>query len=555
MSDIYIKIKTTGIKADDWEKAWQNMTKIVKAVPVTFFRYKHYTETKDGTSYFTTKLIENEGTDNENLSFKGDALSLCFGEYFMIHRNFEKLKELLPPVNVVEDKPVYWIPEKGIGDRYTIYANGNTLGKEWGIKAGQSPHLYIILAIGILYENYFPENFFIWSDTPQDEVDKVHSWLENLFEQSFNKPICHDVSSMIVKLKKHYEKTIHIMTRVDCLYRSSESVKIHHFLAHFGNESTLFYYAHKLSKTSFGTYGFYDLLDAWMNVTKNLELTLALLARSKELLNLQNEKVKEEKYDLTVILKSLLKNYILWTPQQRERLDIFFTNKKRLETGSENLFDMLFRMKGMRIDICPIYATEQELFEAFMYHSPKQGQVFKQIIDDWVAQNEAIQLEVSEKIASVEQQIQDLQEQEESEYERPDEVEKLGFLSAYLEKDRFWIEKAIEENPYCLNLDKGIEDIYEELEVFKNKVENALFIDEIRSETDTKKKDTIKINLAHQRFTVSKAFYEALKKESDTEVLFHLRLFSSLKITDDDKKYFKFYLFSDLRYWNKWRKS
>ncbi len=40
------------------------------------------------------------------------------------------------------------------------------------------------------------------------------------------------------------------------------------------------------------------------------------------------------------------------------------------------------RISGYRIDICPIYATETQLFEAFMFFDPKNGTTYKRIIDE-----------------------------------------------------------------------------------------------------------------------------------------------------------------------------
>ena len=556
MSNIYIKIKTTGIDPQAWESTWQEMISIIEAIPLTFLRLLYPKENQYNCEVFTTNIIDKKDAKQENLSFKGDSLSLSFGEAFLIHRNLETLKDLLPHAEVVEDKPVYWIPEEAIGDSYTIYANGNTLGQSWGIKTGLASYHYVIVAIGMLYENRFPENLFMWSNTPHEEVETVRIWLEQHFKQDFKMPICHDMEAMVDKLEEFYTPN-QIMVRIDCLNRRNESLKIKTFLKHFGNKWVLSFYASKLSHTSFGTFGFYNVIEAWMNITQDLEFTLSLIAESKKILNASNaskEQIEEgEKYNLTIFLKYLLKTYILWTPQQRERLELFYTNKERLETGSENLMDILFRMRGMTIDICPIYATEQELFEAFMYHNPQEGKTYKTIIDDWIAQNKAIADEINQKIAMLEDTLINLQAQNETQKYPASDVQKLSFLTQYSKKEQFWIEKAISEDAYFVNIEEGIEDIYKDLEVFIDNPENTNFIQNVKKEKLFGQKEAIKHLLMKQKFVVTTAFYEHLEKEDNKNVIFHLHIFASLKITDDARKYYKFHLLTNNLYWDKWR--
>ena len=61
------------------------------------------------------------------------------------------------------------------------------------------------------------------------------------------------------------------------------------------------------------------------------------------------------------------------------------------------------------------------------------------------------------------------------------------------------------------------------------------------------------MHLKDQKFLVTPSFYKALEHENDDSVLFHLRLFANMKITDRTRKFLKFHLYTNPIYWNRWR--
>ncbi|NJL77467.1 MAG: hypothetical protein HC892_22940 [Saprospiraceae bacterium] len=171
------------------------------------------------------------------------------------------------------------------------------------------------------------------------------------------------------------------------LFRNQHKRNIAFAIENIGYKPSFDCYADILSSNTFGTFGFSDVLDPWIAVTQDLESTLEIIAASKKITIEKQGKQEAKEYDLTAILKDFLCKFILWTPQQREELAHFYTNKEALETGDESLWGMIYRMTGNRVDICPMYATQQELFEAFMFHDPQNGKIFKTIIDEWLEEN------------------------------------------------------------------------------------------------------------------------------------------------------------------------
>ena len=60
MSNIYIKIKTIGIKPADWEKAWQEMLSLVEAIPCELLRKVNARDSEYDCDLLTPLLIRSE---------------------------------------------------------------------------------------------------------------------------------------------------------------------------------------------------------------------------------------------------------------------------------------------------------------------------------------------------------------------------------------------------------------------------------------------------------------------------------------------------------------
>ena len=239
---------------------------------------------------------------------------------------------------------------------------------------------FAVLAIGIMLENVLPGRaFLIASEATLEEITHTRKWLEYVFNESFEPPIYFDKLRLLEHLEDHYEDKVELVGRFQGLYGRQFKRNMEFALQQIGEQPTLQYYARALANAYWGTLGFYDVFNAWIAATQDLEQSLALLACSKEILlsDPDNEKHLKQaaKYDYTRILKELLNQYILWTPEQREFLKQFPTNEKALKTGKDgDLFSMMLRLSNLRMDICPIHTSPDDLFEAFMYHDPKKRQ-------------------------------------------------------------------------------------------------------------------------------------------------------------------------------------
>jgi hypothetical protein len=556
MSNIYIKIKTTGIDATEWETVWQEMRRIITDFPLPLTRTVYRMDSAYNCHYDTAYLFQDIGLPTEHLAFSGDNMSMTGGEQFFIHRHWDTLKTLLHKREERADKPVYWQPAD-VGS-YSIYANGTTLGKSVGIETDHAAYHFLIFAIGVLYENRFPDNVFIWSDTEMDDAKEVLAYLEMLFHERFELPISHDADLMLRKFKACYaDETDGLIRRFSHLTQVAEWQKIAALYAHIDTEMLVDYYSKRLARYEFDTYPANNVLDAFILGTHDLELTLKLFTKTKTLLEASSEKYAEKRaktYDLAVFLGLLLSKFILWTPQQRAGFERIYTNLPELETDEKRgIWDLFSNARSMRVEVCPISTTPQTLFEAFMYHRPKDGKLFKRIIDRWQAKSEANSAKMQD---TIEKMGDMLTKNAAKEAETEEETASLAeaFLTNYPPKHHFFVARALRKNPaFLLFKTSVLPEFYAFLNTEKANTENTALLKKIATESKAEKITAIKVKLQQQGFKAMQPFFDAIAAENHENVLFHLRFILGLYITDRPKKYAKFRVLSDVAFWEVWR--
>ncbi len=266
-----------------------------------------------------------------------------------------------------------------------------------------------------------------------------------------------------------------------------------------------------------------------------------------------------EKYDLSALLNGLLQKFVLWTPQQREELEHFYTNKQALETGSEDLWGSLMRIAGYRVDICPIYASYDELFEAFMYHDPKNGKVFKQIMDEWMEKNAGVFEDFKQKLADIagkgRHSLLDTADDDENEEEY--DVLQDNLIMQYPKHEQFFMAKAMAANPAYFKLEECIEALRKILRDTvhdPNKSEEAL---KVQSASSAEKKARIRDRIKDLRMIlcICPNLEQWILEEEDQGVLLFLRFLLDMKIYDRNLAYARYRILWDKKYWDCWRKG
>ncbi len=560
---IQIFLKTSKISNTDWDDSFRKILKIVNQFPLKLQRIESYDGFSRNTDKIHDELTVNKNQKDEHISFWGDQMSNTAGFSVIFYKNWEvQLKKGLTDHEKDPTKPIIWyLPEVFDFSGYPPEANGAKLDNHY--LEIDALYRYAVVAIGIMLENTLPGRAFIISlETSNEEVNNTRKWLEFIFDESFDMPIYFDKIRLLDNLSQFYNNKTDLVGRLDILYFRQFKTNMEFALQQIGYKPSLDYYSQVLAHTEFGTFGFSDVFTPWIAATKSLEKSLELLERSKQILLSDPKDLhavkKANKYNYIEILEDLLSQYILWTPQQREFLDNFYTNQQSLESGNEDLFGTLMRMGGFRVDICPVYATPNHLFEVFMYHDPKNGKQFREIIDGWLDKNNNRYDELVKSFSDIEKKFQkkalEMQEKEERKELKKIKLESRikNYLNKYAEPEHFLVREALKVNPYHLEVDSVVDKLQKEMfQLCKKNTEDIKY----RHETDkTEKIEKLNYWIKQKGLNVLPEFSEWLNKETDEGVITCLYVLTSLKVYDRGQSYARQQILFNPKYWNVWKK-
>jgi len=543
----------TTITPQEWEHVYQRIYSIVTHFPLKLIRIEAYYGYQADLDKDHFELRENIGTPDESIAFYGDWTSYTTGTTIRFYKNWDKhLKEELEGQEKDSSKPITWFPHYPFrNDGSLTQANGATT-KYGYIDTRGAAYEYAILAIAIMLENQLPGKVFLTAvEQHLENIEDVVNWLSVHFETPFALPIYFDKKRLLHSFIHEYPESAQAVCRLEHLYCNQHKKNIVFALENIGYQATFDCYADILSSNTFGAFGFSDVLDPWIAATQDLESTLELVAKSKQLTKDRGEEKASKAYDLTQLLESFLEEFILWGPQQREELEHFYTNKEALETGDESLWGMIYRMSGNRVDICPMYATPTELFEAFMYHAPKDGKKFKQIIDSWIENNIDAFDRLKQKLSEAQAGIQN--EDDEGEEDINQSV-KIVFLNQVEPHERPFLELALHLNPAIIDVETGIQNMLRRLDDLTQSSEHNEHIQDIRG-------NSREGNIAYIRRRIKRdiqcrthpLFEQWIEEETDENVLFYLTLLMSLKFQNREKAYVRYRILWDRAHWEKWR--
>lgn len=548
--------KTSSISAADWEVAYGRIESIACHFPLKLKRVEspdEYESKELRNEYYD--LHENVGTDDESISFYGDWYSFSVGATIRFLKNWPKyVAEELRSDEEDPTKPITWYPHYPFrNDGSLPNANGKTT-KHGYINTSGLPYECAVIAIGIMLENLLPQKvFLIAREVSFDKIKDVTAWLEAHFNEPFELPIYSDKVRLLNSFRQHYTDESHAVCRMEYLFKTQYKRNIAFALDNIGYKPTLDCYADILSSNGFGTFGFSDVLDPWIAATQDLERALEIIALSKQLLIKNGEEESAEEYDLNDILTDLLKSFILWTPLQREELSHFYTNQEALETGNESLWGSILRMTGNRVNICPMYADSKELFEAFMYHEPQKGKIFKQTIDEWIEKNTNSFESLKQKMSDLKIKNTELQDDDEDDDDEEDDEDiKLNqFLSQFKEHERPLLQLAAEANPVIIDEKTEIQNFLQRLQEIVDAEENSEHINQML--TSTVNILYIKTRLKELYLAVHPDFELWLTNEKkNRSVIVFLTVMMTLKLYETNHSYIRYRILWDKEIWRVW---
>ncbi len=553
--------KASEITEQEWALAYNRIRFMLETFPLRLLRIERVEENIPKLDTLHVDLICEQGTADEHLSFYGDFMSLTNGPTITFYKHWHKQVELvLQSTKYTDQKPITWAPATPFLDTGSFpEANGITTAQVWD--TSDTAYESAVLAIGIMLENLLPKKVMLLAPEQKiTDLQEIISWLDTHFQEEFELPIYFDKERLLHSFIKHYEKPKDAVGRLEHLYPKRFKQNMAFAIKHLGYDAAFDFYAEVLSIYSFGTFGFMDVVNPWLAVTEDLESTLKLIAASLQILKDkkgdEHDEANKEKiaqYDLTEYLKRLLGQYILWTPSQREQFAPFYTSQNALETGREDMMGTLLRMTGYRVDISPIYATSEELFEAFLYHAPKNAAIFKEIIEEWYTKNEGAFEKLKHKLTEIEEVIRNRSSAKTKNQPTRSQVYINAYLEQYPPHEQYFYQKAIALNPTFIRLETGIKDMHELLENMQTQEQHRGFITEVKAESLHDKFIFIHYRANKLSLGTHPDFEAWIQTEDNENVMLHLRILMALKLSSAAERYIRFRVLWDRKYWEVWR--
>lgn len=556
MFDCYLH---PSITQKEWASVYEKIKTLINDFPFPLLRKipkpDNISFRVDIVNNVSFDLYVNKDTDEEKLLFFSDAMTLTENFTTVYFKELNELKEKFKRRAFRLDKSVLWADPTIEDDRIFSF-NGWTVGYggTWWDEGAWCE--LAMCAIMLLIEQEFPNRAFIRCERSETDWEAVLQFLEGTFDRTFDMPLLFNIESVILILKKDYAKPAEIVARLADIYPQQYYTIIEAGVKYIGFSATQDFCSKALGRNSYGTIGASQIINAWILATKDLEETVKLIGSTYENYWKANyEKSENPKFIakaalLEDFMQALIDEYILWTPKDRERLLLLPNSINHTKTGDiGDIFDALGLIGGMRIEICPIAATSNELFEAFMYADPANGKKYKQIIDKAIA----LQAEQLAKVLGQLKEIETLAE-EKAPSLPPDEITPLEtaepLLLSYPRHHRAMLKKALKSNPYYFKRATEEPLLLKEIQAFYAKKESNLS-ELLKGATKESLNTYVERMLIRCKLKIVAPIWEALKNSKNDNFQKALMCLLGLKFRNKTDRALVFLIVHDTDCWKR----
>jgi hypothetical protein len=507
--EIWLYLDFKGISQQQWDIVWGECHEMLKCFPVALGDRLSEKKWDAERNVWKTQLIHGEG-DKKCLYVEMDMASLAFGGRFRLYRNISHY-----PVSK-ENMDILWISEDnidGYADRCRIWENG-TKG---------APYSLAVLALGILLENRFPANCFMYGFEYTDEhISNMCAWLSGVMNENMSLPICNHPERLWKRLQPLYSSIDLTIRRFFFFFKTSARKCFEFLISQGQSEALQNELIREMSEySSVSQWGVTDLLIPFLEATQDVEQVALLVKRV-------HEKNGKEEFSLEVLLDVLLSKGITNNPLHAETTKRWNETNDSLVTGIETFNRLFLRMGGLpnRIDY---YIPADRLLEIFGCTEPANGVKFQKMIEEETQKC----LENYKKLEQVTEEIAEKASKSEP-FERSDST---AVLARWVKHRHLPFEDYI------------IQEVERQITSLPNPLKTSLDIakqlGEAMKEFDKKhkkpyKKDTREEMLSEMsffsethNFALRETAWKAIDSEPDLDILTMLTIYSSMRIEDD----------------------
>ena len=531
---IWLYFDTTGITQQQWEPVWNECNDVLQyfPVPLTYSALVN----KWGTERLERKtdLIHEDG-DQTYLCVNSDIATLIVGDSFELYKNIN----MFPSTQYIDepsDKDILWLDEDDIDDyrgRCRIWENG-TRGAPYGLA---------MIAVGILLENRFPYNCFMFGFSYTDQhVEYMSSWLAGVLKTKINLPICNDPERLWERIVPLYPN-IELAIRRFCRLAQTDPKQCYDLVIKYGYGDALQNeLIRSLSRySSISQWGSIDLLFPFIEATQDIELVAKMIKRIDD--NYDNKN-----FSLESLLSLIIRHGATINPIHSEIVKEWNDRGDGLTTTFGELNMLILKMKGMpqKIDF---YASPDKLIEIFGCMEPENGTEFVNIIE-----------EETKKCIEKYKKLEDATEKI---------VEQSSMTDSFAYSDSSKIMARWTRRRYLPYEDYILSQVEEQIERFNNSVESSLSIakdlgqlvkeyDETNDKPfrlNSRKKTVTELSrLSKERnFAIRETTWEIIDNEKDIDILTMLRAYLSINDREVGFWAWRKHIFETPSLWNAMR--
>ncbi len=502
---IHATINLKGVSDKDWEAAWHESLDIFKRFPLPLSRHDIETQLGEKRHVYSTNLILNKGEKDECWYLEGDLLSKQSAETFSLYRHLAAYQENKHGHSGCYDESVF----KTNSPEYHSSSNGIKL---WGRKTQGYPFHLAILAVGIMLENKFPDNCYIYGDIDENQVENMLAWLETTYEQSFDKPICFDADRLFEKLSTVYTDQKALLERFTTLYQGDATTEFKALLQLIGKKAVYNHYAKDLNDfSSLDQWGAHKIMRTVLEASESVPELVAFIENA-----IEKRDKKDKSFEWTDVLSMLCNDYIFVNPIQRESIKRLTSKGEDMDNINDVFGRFFMKMRGMPY-ISPLYVSKDELLEIFALRDPKNGKKYRRIIEEAEEKLAEMAKKVDKTVEAIEKNIEEsIEFQEEME-------QKEDILETYAPYEQYIVRQALQQQDHFGDYATNISHIRKSLDGLVEK--QGAFYDRNTAEDFLKEIYAYSFDVG---FGVSKKGWSAVDAQTNLTILKYLFALASV---------------------------
>lgn len=393
---IHLIVNFDDIDDKKWEKTYEESLEMLQQFPIPLVTVKAEKINGKKRCVATEDIVENEGLKDEHWSICGDWDSEQLAENFFLYR-YQKAR--YDNIQKQESKNILWAPKGSID---SFYARGNNI---FGNKTQGRPFHLAVLAVGILFENRFPNNIFVTGDISKTQAEGILPWMNSVLKEHLKLPIVTDGERLYKKLNELYDEPNLVIERFKTLYSESKEAESNILFKHANREFVLQSFVKSLCQyTSITQLGAIKIISKFLVATQDVKQLIELI--------LQVGKNRNE-FGLEELLRILVKRFITVEKKERELLKLFVDPEERLAT-IEAVFAQTFMKLGGAPETIDFYIDSAELLKIFASYIPSKEGVLQAIMREG-------ERECQQNIEKIQKILMDRKEMISSEQEREEE--------------------------------------------------------------------------------------------------------------------------------------